>query len=323
VPHKIMIDADAGLSDALAIALALADPDLDVLAITAVGGRVTAQQAARNLITLLEAIDPPKWPRLGVADTPNAEYELIRFSELVGDELETDRRLHGPAGLGDWPVGDAELHHPRSAAKLLSETTREHPGAVTLVTLGPLTTVAYAQELDPELAARLKGLVSLAGTLQSAGDITPAAEFNAAFHPEAARHVLRHPATKTLVPLDVGRRAVLTFENVQRLKLDDGQPRGRLLQSLLNYSLRAHHESLGMEGMWLMDLAAIAAVSQPQLFTRQNFGVDVETHGRLTRGMTVFDRRPRPSWRPNIDVLTEVNVQGLLDYVSATLSRLR
>lgn len=318
-----MIDADAGVSDALAIALALADPDLDVLAVTAVGGRVSVQQAARNLITLLEAVDPAKWPRIGVADAPDADYDLARFTELMADELPVSRQLHGPYGFGDWPVGDAELHHPRSAAKLLSETTREHPGEVTLITLGPLTTVAYAQELDPEFAARLKGLVSLAGTLQAPGDISAVAEFNTAFNPEAARHVLRHPATKTLVPLDVCCKTALTFESVQRLNLDDRQPRGRLLQSLLNFSLRAYHETLGMEGMWLMDLAAIAAVSQPHLFSRQNLGVDVETHGRLTRGMTVFDRRPRPSWRPNIDVLTDVNAQGLLDYVTSMLVRLR
>jgi len=321
VPHKVMIDADSGVSDALAIALALVDPDLDVVAVTASGGRVSVQQAARNLMTLIEAVDPPKWPRLGVADSPDCEFEQARFSEQVGDELHVCRQLHGEEGFGDWPVGDAALHHPRSAAKLLSETTREYPGEVTLITLGPLTTVAHAQELDPEFSARLKGLVAFAGTIHSGGDISPVAEFNVAFNPEAARHVLRRPATKTLVPLDVGRKAVLTFENVQRLKLDDGEPRSRLLQSLLNYSLRAHHETLGMEGMWLMDIAAIAAVSQPQFFTRQSVGVDVETGGRLTRGMTVFDRRPRPSWRPNIDVLTEANAQGLLDYVSAILGR--
>ena len=117
--HKVMIDADAGVSDALAIALALADPDLDVLAVTAVGGRVSVQQAARNLITLLEAVDPAKWPRIGVADAPDADYDLARFTELMADELPVSRQLHGPYGFGDWPVGDAELHHPRSAAKLL------------------------------------------------------------------------------------------------------------------------------------------------------------------------------------------------------------
>jgi inosine-uridine nucleoside N-ribohydrolase len=319
LPHKIMIDADCGVTDALAIGLALVDPELDVLAVTATGGRVSVQQAARNLITLIEAIDPPKWPRIGVADTPDTEYEQVRFREQMGDELLVCRRLHGEAGFGDWPVGDAELHHPRSAAKLLGETTREHPGEVTLVTLAPLSTVAHAQELDPEFSARLKGLVSFAGTMLSGGDVSPVAEFNVAFNPEAARHVLRHPATKTLVPLDIGRKAVLTFDSVARLKLDDGEPRSRLLQSLLNFSLRAHHEALGMEGMWLMDIAAIAAVSQPQLFTRQSIGVDVETAGRLTRGMTVFDRRVRPSWRPNIDVLTDANAQGLLDYMAAVL----
>lgn len=316
-----MIDADSGVGDALAIALALLDPDLDVVAVTATGGRVPVHQAARNLMTLLEAIDPPKWPRIGVADSPDSEYEQVRFREQVGDDLIACLRLQGESGFGDWPVGDAELHHPRSAAKLLSECTREYPGEVTLITLGPLSTVAHAQELDPEFTARLKGLVSFAGAMQTGGDVSPVAEFNVAFHPEAARFVLRHPATKTLVPLDIGRKAVLTFDTVRRLKLSETEPRGRLLHSLFNFSLRAHHEILGMEGVCVMDLAAVAAVSQPQLFTRHSVGVDVETSGRLTRGMTVFDRRQRPSWRPNIDVMVDVNPQSLIDYLSSTFGR--
>ncbi len=321
MPQKVMIDADPGISDALAIAMALADPELDVVALTAVGGRVSAAQAGRNLMTLVEVVDPPKFPRIGVADSPDAEFERARFGEFYGEDADQDRRLQGEFGLGDWPVGDAELHHPRSAAKLLVETTRESPGEITLITLGPLTTVALALDLDPEFPARLKGLVSFAGTLDGTGDITPAAEFNVCFNPEAAKRVLRFPTTKTLLPLNVARKGVLTFDRVQQLRFDEVIPCGRLRRSLLGYALRAQHEQLGMEGLWMHDLAAIAAVSRPQLFTRQNLGVDVETGGTLSRGATIFDRRPRPRWRPNIDVLTDVDVQGLLDYVAATLTR--
>lgn len=319
--QKVMIDSDPGISDALAIALALNDPALDVVALTAVSGRVSAAQAGRNLIALLEALDPPKFPRIGVQDAAEAEHELQRFAERYGEEAESDRRLHGPSGLGDWPVGEAELHHPRPAAKLLVDITREFPGQVTLITLGPLSNVALAMELDPEFPARLNGLVSMAGTFDGPGDLTPAAEFNVCFNPEAARHVLRWPTTKTLLPLSVARAGVLTFHRVQQFGWDDSQPRGRLLRSLLGYALRAQHEELGMEGLWLHDLTAVAAVSRPQLFSRQSVGMDVEVEGRLTRGCTVLDRRPRPRWRPNIDVLTSVEEQGLLDYVVQTLTR--
>lgn len=321
MPQKVMIDADPGVSDALAIALALADPELDVVALTAVGGRVSAAQASCNLMTLLEQVDPPRFPRIGVADLHEAEFERARFGERFGPDADLDRRLQGESGLGDWPVGNAQLHHPRSAAKLMVETTREFPGQVTLITLGPLSNVAMAMELDPEFPARLGGLVSYAGTLDGPGDIAPIAEFNVSFNPLAARHVLRAPTTKTLLPLNIARKAVLTFDRVQQLPLSDDSNRERLLRSLLGFALRAQHEQLGMEGLWLHDLAAIAAVSQPRLFSRQQLGVDVETEGQLGRGCTVFDRRPRPRWRPNIDVLTEMEMHGVLDYVCRTLVR--
>lgn len=315
---KVMIDADPGISDALAIALALHDPDLDVVALTAVAGRVSAMQASRNLFTLLEALDPPKYPRLGVAETPEVIADQVLFAGEFTDDIDIDRRLHGPQGLGDWPVGDADLHHPRSAAKLMIETTREHPGEVTLITLGPLTTVSLAIELDPEFPMRLGGLVSMAGSL-GPGDISPAAEFNVGYHPTSARHVLRFPSTKTLVPLDLARKAVLTFDRVQQIRFDEDRLTGHFLRSILGFALRSHHEELGMEGLWLNDLVAIAAVAQPQYFQRENMAVEVETEGRTTRGMTLFDRRPRPRWRPNIEVLTEVDAVGLLDYVARTL----
>ncbi|MBI1344978.1 nucleoside hydrolase [bacterium] len=318
MPKKVMIDADPGISDALAIAMALHDPELDVVALTAVGGRVSATQAARNLFTLLEALDPPKFPRLGVADGPEVVADPVLFMAESTEDLEIDRRLHGPQGLGDWPVGDADLHHPRSAAKLMIEMTREYPGEVTLITLGPLTTVALAIELDPEFPMRLGGLVSMAGSL-GPGDITPSTEFNVGYHPTSARHVLRFPSTKTLVPLDLARKVVLTFDRVQQIPFNDDCIAGHFLRSILGYALRSHHEALGMEGLHLNDLMAIAAVSQAHLFHRENMAVEVETEGRITRGMTVFDRRSRPRWRSNIEVLTDVDGVGLLDYVTRTL----
>jgi inosine-uridine nucleoside N-ribohydrolase len=320
MPQKLIIDADPGIGDALAIAIALADPELDVIALTAVGGAVSAVQAGRNLQAIVEALDPPKWPRIGQAEAAQrmVEAESVAASP---DWQNQQRLLHGTDGLGDWPVGVADLHHPRDAAKLMTELAREFPDEITLLTLGPLSNVALAVDRDAGFLGSLRSLVCLAGTVASEGDVTAAAEFNVYHHPEAARVVLKSPTMKSVVPRDVSQKVMLTFDQLDRLGLSESTRCGGLLKQLLPFALRAHRQHLGVEGIWLAELTALAAVSQPRLFKRSTLSVDVETEGRLTRGMTIFDRRQRPSWHSNVDALLDVEPQGVLDYFMQTLKR--
>lgn len=320
MPQKLIIDADPGIGDALAIAIALADPDLDVIALTAVGGAVSSVQAGRNLQALVEALDPPKWPRIGQAE---ASQRMVEAESVAPSPewLSQQRLLHGQDGLGEFPVVVADLHHPRDAAKLMAELAREYPDEVTLLTLGPLSNVALAADLDANFLGSLKSLVCLAGTFASEGDVTPAAEFNVFHHPEAARVVLKSPMMKALVPRDVSHRAMLTFDQLDRLDLSESTRWGELLRHLLPYSLRAHRQHLGVEGIWLPEVTALAAISQPRLFKRTTYSMDVETEGRLTRGATVFDRRHRPARHNNVEALLEVDVQGVLDYFTQTLRK--
>lgn len=308
--QKLLIDADPGIGDALAILIALADPQLDLVGLTAVRGTVSAVQAGRNLQSLLEAVDPPKWPRIGVPDQPESQPGVA--CESPPWEL-----INGPSGLGALPVGQADLHHPREAAKLICELSREYPHELVVLTLGPLTNIAIAVERDPELLSRLKGLYCLGGTWDGPGNVTPAAEYNIYCNPTAARQILRSPATKTLIPWDLARRVLLTFDLFQRLPLSESQPGGRALQGLLGYALRSYHQHLGIEGMWLSEVVAVAAIARPELFQRSTVAMDIETEGRLTRGATIFDRRSPPQWRSNIDVLRHVDERGVLDYFMA------
>ena len=321
MPQKLIIDADPGIGDALAIAAALLDPDLDLIALTAVGGCVSSVQAGRNLQSVVEALDPPKWPRIGVADSGQRLQEAEVACTDSPEWQIRQRCLNGPEGLGDWKPGVADLHHPKDAPKLMTELAREYPQEIVLLTLGPLTNLALACDRDAEFLGRLRGVVCLAGSVTAPGDITPTAEFNVLHHPEAARLVLRFPATKTLVPLDVSQRTMLTFEQFHRLNLTDETRCGHLLRQLIPFALRAHHQYLGVEGMWLPELTALAAIARPKLFHRTTMAVVVETEGQLTRGMTVFDRRAKPAWRGNIDVLHEVDAQGVLDYLTSIVVR--
>lgn len=320
MPQKLIIDADPGIGDALAIAIALVDPDLDVIALTAVGGCVSPTQAGRNLQSLVETIDPPKWPRIGLGECGQRLQEA-EASPYGTSDWPLLQSLNGPEGLGDWQPAAADLHHPKDGVKLMTDLSRQYPHEIVVLTLGPLTNLALAADRDAEFMSRLRGVVSLAGTISSAGDISPTAEFNVFHHPEAARLVLRYPATKTLVPLDASRRTMLTFEQFDRLGLTDDTVYGRFLQQLMPFALRAHHQYLGVEGMWVAEVTALAAVSRPGLFQRSTMALDIEVEGELTRGTTVFDRRTNPEWRKNIDVMTEVDSQGVLDYLTSMLGR--
>ncbi len=314
--QKVIIDADPGIGDAVAIALAVFDPAIDVLAVTATAGCVSCRTATRNVQAIIEFLDPPKWPRLG-----RAESDVAHSRIRVGEEGLVPALLSGETGLGDFQFNVAELHHLHDSAKLMIDLVRSHPNEVTLLTLGPLTNLAIASERAPEFLSLLNRLVCLGGAVRCGGDVTASAEFNIFADPLAARNVLRSPATKTLVPLDVSARVELTFDQFDRMQSVPTSPLSQMLDQLLPYAFRAHHEHLGFEGIRLNEIAALAAVAQERLFESRSDAVDVETRGELTRGMTVFDRRGVLQWQTNIDVLCDVDAQGVLDYFTRTLRR--
>ena len=156
--RKLIIDLDPGIGDALAVVAALQDPELDVVALTATAGCVSAAQATRNLQVIVDQVDPPKWPRLGAASETG-----LPFSSTAGEVFQQCARLHGKSGLGEHDFAVAELHHRHESAKLMIDLVRSEPDQITLLTLGPLTNVAVACERFPEFPSLLGNLVCLGG----------------------------------------------------------------------------------------------------------------------------------------------------------------
>lgn len=305
---KLIIDADPGIGDALAIALALLDPDFDVVGITPTPGCTSGESASLNIQAVVSLLDPPKWPRMGWIEGPPASSAL-----LGGPNLQV---LNGPSGIGDLEVPVAAPHQHHESAKLLIDLVKAHPHECTLLTLGPLTNIELALERYPELLHELNEIVILGGSIGAGGDITAAAEFNMYAAPEAARTVLKSAATMTLLPYDTTQQLTLTYSHYGRLDVDEATRMGRLLARTLPFAFRAYHEHLGEEGIPLPAVAALVSIAHPRLFQRRTMTVDVETQGELTCGMTVFDRRRRASTPPNIDVLTDIDAQGVLDYLT-------
>lgn len=314
-PIRLLIDADPGLGDALAIAVALKDPRLDVVGLTAVGSFISSRQAAINLQELVTIVDPPRWPRLGTQLTDETEAA----ASVPSHHLAHYRQLNGEHGMGDWPCRVVDPAHPKEAAKLIIELSRAYPQELVVLTLGPLTNISLAAEKDPELLMRLKGLVISGGTLDGPGNVTPVADFNIHHDPLAARIVLKSPCTKTLVPFDASHKLAFSFGQLDRLPLEGLGKFGEWLQSIVPFALRRQHQFQGTESWRLPELVALAAIVRPELFQHLTLAVDVEVDAHLTRGMTIFDRRSPPVWRPNVEVLRDPDAQGILDDFMATL----
>jgi purine nucleosidase len=307
-PRKVVLDVDPGIDTAVALASALFDPRLEVLAVTATAGNVSAEQATRAVQAIIEHLDPPRWPRIGAAVEPErAPAENLSF-------------LSGPDGLGGAEFRIAELHQRHPSDKVLNDVVRSAPQEVTVVTMGPLTNLARCLRRDPTFASQLGQLVIGGGTYAVPGDVTPAAEFNFFFDPPSARDVLRCRATKTLVPLDATTKTVFDFGFLDRLPGDESRV-GMLLRKLLPYFYRTHRQQLGLEGVMLPDATTLLALTQPELFTTKQAAVDVETAGEICSGATIFDRRNVPQWTANVEAALDVNPAGVLDALLTSLER--
>ncbi len=306
--RKVILDIDPGVDDAMALCIALYHPQIEVVAVTAVGGNVPPDLATRNVQALLAHLDPPRLPRIGAACYPNEGLPVAgRYGRDVDSLTEAHLRV-------------SELRSAHPAEKLICDEVRAAPGEITIVALGPLTNVARALQRDAELAAAIGQIVISGGAVASAGNVTPAAEFNIFCDPEAAQTVFRSPSTKTLIPLDVTNRVVLTFDFLRQLPPESTKV-GMLLRAVLPPAFRVYHQELGVEGIHCHDTVALIAATCPELFSFQEMAADVETAGHLTTGATVFDRRRAPAWRHNLAVAQEMDSERVTQEINAGLKR--
>ena len=305
--RKVIIDCDPGIDDAVALTMALFDPRLEVVAVTAVEGNVDAEQATRNVQAIIEQLDPPRMPRIGTASPSDNSLSPFAY------------QIHGKDGLGNAGLAVSELVRQHPAEKLICDEVKLAPGEVTIVCLGPLTNVARAIQRDPNLASQLGRLVIMGGSVNGIGNVTTCAEFNFFSDPEAAREVVRSSATKTLIPLDV------TSQVSWSLGLHDQLPgettrAGALLRKILPHLFRTYRHELGLETIHLHDTVAIAAAVHPELFVTRELEGDVETRGEITRGMTIFDRRSTAISRSDMEVALECDATAVRDCIVRCLT---
>lgn len=303
--QKLIIVAGPGIDSAFAISLAVNDPDLEVLALAATAGEVPSDLATRNAQIVIEQIDPVRWPRIGAA--------------LAVDYDRNATNLHGADGLGGLNLPCAQLHHQHPSDRLIAELVRQHPNEVTIAVLGPATVLARTFDRDQEISRLVSRVLLVGGSWHDPGDVGPVSEFRFWCDPQSARQVIRSGAPVTLLPLDVTRKFILAPNDIRTLQGAETRT-GQFLRRLMPTALAPTANVLGVEGVHVGDALAMVALHAPDAFSIRSVYADVETHGHLTRGMSVFDTRWGISQRPNIDVVVNIELASARAYVQRVLA---
>lgn len=309
--RKIIIDTDPGQDDAVAILLALASPELEVLGITAVAGNVPLALTQKNARIVCELAGRPDIPVFAGCDAP------------IKRPLVTAEHVHGKTGLDGPKLTDPTMPlQDQHAVDFIIETLRTHsPGTVTLCPLGPLTNIATALTRAPDIAQHVQEIVLMGGAYFEVGNITPAAEFNIYVDPEAAEIVFRAGIPLTVLPLDVTHKALTTRPRVEAFRAL-GTEVGRMVAAWTDFFERFDKEKYGSEGAPLHDPCVIAYLLAPELFQGRKINVEIETLSELTLGMTVADWwrvTDRPS---NAYFIGNLDADGFFALLTDRLSRL-
>jgi purine nucleosidase len=306
--EPIIIDTDPGQDDAVAILLALSVPDhLDLRCITTVAGNVPVDLTTANALRICDLAG-----RVDVAVHRGAERPLL-FA------LETAEFVSGPDGLAgaDLPQASRQAT-PGSAAEAIIASLRSAPAAgLTLCPLGPLTNIALAIRLAPDIVPKIRRIVLMGGAL-GLGNITPAAEFNIYVDPHAAAIVFGCGAPIVMMGLGVTHQAVAASDDL------------RALAALRTASARAVHGmltrprpgGLGTAGHPMHDPCVIAYLLWPDLFTGRDCNVDVETAAGSLRGRTTIDWNNRLKQANNALVIDKVDAAALFHRMTKALARL-
>jgi inosine-uridine nucleoside N-ribohydrolase len=302
VSVPIILDCDPGHDDAIALLLALASPEVDLLGVTTVHGNQTLDKTTENALRVLELAG-----RSDVAVARGADRPLVR-------ELHVAAHVHGDSGL-DGPELPHATTEPVEQPAIDFIAERIVPGTV-LVPVGPLTNIALY--LDAHGTANVERIVLMGGAIAE-GNMTPAAEFNIWADPEAAQRVFHAGVPVTMIGLDVTHRALLTPAWAERFRAAGRL--GTFVAELVEFFKRYHARTYGWDGAPIHDAVALAQVFRPELVRTERRNVEVELESDLCRGRTVVDLWNRTDREPNADVGVEIDGDAffelLLERVSA------
>jgi pyrimidine-specific ribonucleoside hydrolase len=306
---RILIDCDPGHDDMMALMLACASPELELVGVTTVAGNQTGEKTWRNALRTLTLIG-----RTGIPAARGADRPLLR-------PLTVAPEIHGVSGLDG-----ADLPEPafkglaEKASSFLVRTIMSSPSPLTLVPTGPLTNVALALLQEPALGRKLERIVLMGGAVADS-NITPSAEFNIYVDPEAAKIVFASGIPIVMVGLDATNKARLSFKDIAEMASWKGRV-SRVVAPLLHFFAETNREVFGFDGAPIHDALAVAHLVRPEVISTRPMNVEVETAGEFTAGRTVADMYGVSRRKPNAEVALDVNLPLFKDMLFSAIRRL-
>ncbi|SFS56343.1 nucleoside hydrolase [Paenibacillus sp. BC26] len=305
---KMIIDADTGIDDALAILYGIKSGKADIVGITTTFGNIPVEQATENTLRILKLAGREN----EIPVSQGASQPLTRIVKVF------PTHVHGVNG-----IGDVEL--PASAQRPISEpaddfiirTADELENELVIVALGRLTNIAHALKKDPELPSKVKHLYLMGGAVHVAGNVTPTSEANIWGDPEAADFVFQSGLKITMVGLDVTYQTRLRQSHLDMLE-HSCKPENREIVSFLNrsmsYYFNFYRQSDALQQCAPMhDPLAVLVALEPGIVQTQQMHLSVECKGELTLGMTVADLRRKPVAGSPVDVCINVDADRAID----------
>ena len=293
----VILDCDPGHDDAIALLLALASPEIDLLGVTTTYGNQTLEKTTANALRVLELAGRTDIPVAAGADRPLAR------------ELVVAAHVHGESGL-DGPALPEASTSPAThdAVAFIAERIRGSDRPVTLVPTGPLTNIA--RYLETHGSDGIDRIVLMGGSIAE-GNFTPAAEFNIWCDPEAAARVFSSGLDVTMIGLDVTHKAILGPPIEKRLRAAGRI--GTFVAELNVYFSRYHERTYGWDGAPIHDAVAVAHVVRPGLVETRHRNVEIERDSELCRGRTVVDLWRRTDRAPNAHVGVDLDSTAFFD----------
>ncbi|WP_420594446.1 nucleoside hydrolase [Deinococcus sp.] len=294
--RPVILDGDPGHDDAINILLACSNPELEVLGVTTTYGNVGLNRTTQNALIVRELIGAT-FPIYPGADRP-----------LIAERLSAEA-VHGESGLDgpDLPVPrrPAETLH---AAQFIIESVRSRPGEITLLPTGPLTNLALAFRLAPDILPLIREIVWMGGSTDT-GNWTPAAEFNALCDPHAAQIVFESGVPITMFGLNVTHQAIANPARVAAFR-QLGTRVGEFTAVLLEFFAEHHRLRYGWDGGALHDPMTAAYLLAPELFAVRPMRVDIDITTGPSAGRTHCDVWNVTGQAPNADVAMQVDADG-------------